>query len=76
MAAMGHEDIRSHPFLCMAISLIPLSLAVYVSVTGTAVLKWTRIGRAKNPIQYWLLLALEYGLFVWLVIIAVSNFSN
>ena len=76
MAAMGHDDIRNHPFLCLAISLVPLSLAIYGTVTGNAVLKSTRIERAKNPIQYWLLLAFEYGLFVLLVIFAISNFSN
>lgn len=39
-------------------------------------LKSTRVGRAENPIQYWLLLAFEYGLFGLLVIIAISAFSN
>ena len=61
---------------CLALSLIPLSLAIYGTVTGTAVLKSAKIERSKNPIQYWLLLALEYGLFALLVIIAISNISS
>jgi hypothetical protein len=73
MAGMWHDDIRDHPFWCLALSLIPLSLALYGTVTGTAVFKSAKIERAKNPVQYWLLLAFEYGLFAWLVIMAISN---
>jgi len=76
MAGMGHDDIRNHPLLCLALSLIPLSLAIYGTVTGTAVMKTSKIERAKNPVQYWLMLAIEYGLFALLVIIAISNISN
>ena len=70
---MMHDNIRFHPFLALALSLIPLSLAVYGTVTGTAVMKKSRIERSKNPVQYWFLLAFEYGLFAWLLITAISN---
>lgn len=70
---MWHDNIRDHPLVCLALSLIPLSLALYGTVTGTAVLKSSRVERAKNPVQYWALLALEYGVFAWLVIIAISH---
>jgi hypothetical protein len=72
---MMHDDIRFHPFLALAISLIPLSLAVYGTVTGTAVMKKSRIERSKNPVQYWFLLAFEYGLFAWLLITAISKLA-
>jgi hypothetical protein len=70
---MGHNNTGNHLLLNLAVSLIPLSLAVYGTVTGTAVMKSARIERAKNPVQYWLLLAFEYGLFAWLLIMAISN---
>jgi len=70
---MGHDDIRNHPFWSLAASLIPLSLALYGTITGTAVMKTSRVERAKNPIQYWLMLGFEYGLFAWLYLIAISN---
>jgi hypothetical protein len=73
MAGMGHDNIGNHPFWSLALSLIPLSLAVYGTVTGTAVMKSSRVKRTKNPVQYWLTLAFEYGLFAWLFIIAISN---
>jgi hypothetical protein len=73
MAGMGHDNIRNHPFLCLALSLIPLSLAIYGTVTGTAVMKSSKVERAKNPIEYWLVLAFEYGLFAWLFITAISS---
>jgi hypothetical protein len=73
MTGMGHDNIRNHPFLCLALSLIPLSLAIYGTVTGTAVMKRSKAERAKNPIEYWLVLAFEYGLFAWLFITAISN---
>jgi hypothetical protein len=57
----------------LALSLIPLSLAIYGTVTGTAVMKSSRVERAKNPIDYWLVLAFEYGFFAWLFITAISN---
>jgi hypothetical protein len=72
---MGHHDIGSHPLLCLALSLIPLSLALYGTITGTAVIKSSRIERARNPVQYWLMLALEYGLFAWLLYIAIANWE-
>jgi hypothetical protein len=65
-------DVKS-PLLYFFLSLIPLSLALYGTVTGTAVLKSSRVERAKNPIQYWFLLAFEYGLFVLLIVLAISN---
>jgi len=39
MAGMGHDNIGNHPFWSLVLSLIPLSLAVYGTVTGTAVMK-------------------------------------
>jgi hypothetical protein len=59
--------------LCFTLSLIPLSLAVYGTVTGTAVLKSSRVERAKNPIDHWLILAFEYGILIWLFITAISS---
>jgi hypothetical protein len=76
MASMRQEDIQNHPFWSLAISLIPLSLALYGTVTGTAVIKQSRVERAKNPIQYWFLLAFEYGLFVLFLIVAISNWGS
>jgi hypothetical protein len=73
MAAMGHDNLGNHPVWALALSLIPLSLAIYGTATGTAVMKRSRIERAKNPVQYWLMLAFEYGLFAWLLFTAVSN---
>jgi len=73
MAGMVHDSIQDHPLWALALSLIPLSLAIYGTVTGTAVMKSSRLERAKNPIQYWLMLAFEYGLFAWLFITAISN---
>lgn len=63
---MGRDDIANHPLLSLALSLIPLSLAVYGTITGKAVLKSSRSDRSKQPFDYWLTLAFEYGLFVWL----------
>ena len=70
---MVHGDIRNQLFWDLASSLIPLSLAIYGTVIGTAVIRSSRIERAKDPIGYWLLLTLEYGAFVWLFITAISN---
>ena len=70
---MGRDDIQHHPFLSLALSLIPLSLAVYGTITGTAVLRNAKVERAKNPVGYWFLLALEYGFFALMLSIAISN---
>jgi hypothetical protein len=70
---MVHDDIRNHPLLTLALSLIPLGLAIYGTVTGTAVIKSSRVDRSKNPVQYWFLLAFEYGLAAFLVTLAISN---
>jgi hypothetical protein len=66
MAGMWHDNIATHPLLNLALSLIPLSLAIYGTVTGTAVLKSSRADRYKEPVSYWSTLAFEYGLFAWL----------
>lgn len=63
---MGRDHIAHHPFLSLALSLIPLSLALYGTVTGKAVFKRFKSDRSKQPFDYWLTLAFEYGLFVWL----------
>jgi hypothetical protein len=73
MAEMRNDNIRNHPLLCLVLSLIPLSLAIYGTATGKAVFKNSRVERATNPIEYWLVLAFEFGLFAWLFITAVSN---
>jgi hypothetical protein len=70
---MSHDSIQNHPLWALALSLIPVSLALYGTVTGTAVVKSAKVERAKNPVGYWSLLAFEYGLFAWLLIIAISN---
>jgi hypothetical protein len=64
---MGRDNIANHPLLSLALSLIPLSLAIYGTVTGKAVLKSSRYDHSKQPFGYWLTLAFEYGLFVWLL---------
>jgi hypothetical protein len=73
MAGMRHDNIKNYPLLCFFLSLIPLYLAISGTVTGTAVFKSSRVERSKNPIQYWLLLVFEYGLFAWLFTTAISN---
>ena len=70
---MSHDSIGDHPLLTLAISLIPLSLALYGTVTGTAVFKSSKVERTKNPVEYWFLLAFEYGFFAWLFITAISK---
>jgi hypothetical protein len=60
----------------LAISLIPLSLAMYGSFTGIAVFKRLKVYRSKNPFQYWLLLAFEYGLFAWLFSLFVMGLAK
>jgi hypothetical protein len=67
MGGMRRDDIANYPLLCLTLSLIPLSLAIYGTVTGTALFKRWRTDRSKEPFEYWLTLAFEYGLFVWLI---------
>ena len=69
---MYRDDVKA-PLLYFFLSLIPLSLALYGTVTGTAVLKRSREERAKDPVRYWFLLAFEYGIFVLLIALAISN---
>lgn len=66
MTGMWRDNIANHPLLSLALSLIPLSLAMYGTVTGTAVLKSFKADRYKEPVSYWSTLAFEYGLFIWL----------
>jgi len=61
MAGMRGIDISESPFLCLCLAMIPLGLALYGTITGTAVLRSARIERAKNPMQYWLMLLVEYA---------------
>lgn len=70
---MTHDNIRNHPFWALSLSLIPLSLAIYGTVTGTAVIKRGKYDRTESPFGYWFTLAFEYGLFALLVITAISN---
>jgi hypothetical protein len=56
-----HDSIAFHPFWALALSLIPLSLAVYVTVTGTAMFKSEKSNRSTEPFNYWFTLAFEYG---------------
>jgi hypothetical protein len=76
MAGMGHDYVGNHPLLCVALSLIPLALAIYGTLTETAVFKNTKIERAKNPFQYWAVLAFEYVLFAWLFSLFITGISN
>lgn len=50
--------------------MIPLGLAVYGTATGKAVFKSMKVYRAKNPLGYWLLLALEYAIAAYLISLA------
>ena len=36
-------------------------------------MKNSKVDRSKNPVQYWFLLAFEYGLAAFLVSLAISN---
>jgi hypothetical protein len=67
MADMALEDSRGIRLGFLLISLIPLSLAIYGTVTGTAVIKNSKVYRAKNPFQYWFVLAVEYAMFAFLI---------
>jgi hypothetical protein len=66
MAYVRNDYIGNHPLLCLALSLIPLSHAIYGTITATAVFKSSKTDRVKSPFSYWFTLAFEYGLFAWL----------
>jgi hypothetical protein len=63
---MGKDYVGNYPWLCLALSLIPLSLSLYGVITGVAVFKSSRVDHAKQPVTYWLTIAFECGLFAWL----------
>jgi hypothetical protein len=73
MVGRMHDNIAFHPFWALALSLIPLSLAIYGTVTGTAKIKSAKYERTNNPFGYWFTLTFEYGLFAWLFVTAISN---
>ena len=62
-------DIHN-PLFFFTIAMIPLGLAVYGTATGKAVFKNSKVYRAKNPVQYWLLLAFEYAMAAYLISLA------
>jgi len=45
---MMRDDLPHYPLLSFALSLIPLSLAIFGTVTGTAVFRSSRVARAEN----------------------------
>jgi hypothetical protein len=63
---MRNDYVGNHPLLCLALSLIPLSLSLHGIITGTAVFRDSKWDHAKEPFGYWLAIAFECGLFVWL----------
>ena len=63
---MGSGYVGDHPLLCLALSLIPLSLSLHGIITGTAIFKGSRWDHDKEPTGYWLTIAFECGMFVWL----------
>jgi hypothetical protein len=75
MAYMRHDYIGNHPLLCLALSLILLSHAIYGTITGTVVSRGSRVDRVKNPVSYWLMLAFECGVFAWLFSLFVLGIS-
>lgn len=75
MAYMHNNHIGNHPLWDLALSLIPLSLAIYGTITGTAVLRSSRSDRVKDPFFYWFTLAFEYGLFAWLFSLFILGIS-
>jgi hypothetical protein len=63
---MRSDYVGNHPLLCLALSLIPLSLSLHCIITGTAIFKGSRWDHDKEPTGYWLTIAFEGGMFVWL----------
>jgi len=63
---MRNDYVGNHPLLCLALSLIPLSLSLHGIITGTAVIRGSKWDHDKEPFGYWLAIAFECGLFVWL----------
>jgi hypothetical protein len=68
---MSNDDIGNHPFWCVLLSLIPLSLSLYGIITGKAVLQSSSWDHAKEPFGYWLTIAFECGFFAWLFVLFV-----
>jgi hypothetical protein len=66
MTDMRNDYVGNHPLLCLALSLIPLSLSLYGILTGTAVFKSSRWNHGEEPIGFWFTIAFECGLFGWL----------
>jgi hypothetical protein len=52
---------QGSPLVSLAVGLLALSLTIYGAVTGKAVGKGGSVERAKEPVQYWLTLILEFA---------------
>jgi hypothetical protein len=73
-----HDHFSQHPYWTLALSLFPLSSAIYGTVTGRVSLTgqaktWSR---ADDPVYFWFALACQYGIFVFLVVTAIAAISN
>lgn len=69
---MRSGDIANYPLLGIGVSLIPLSLAIYGTVTGTAVFRSFRTERTKDPFGYWFVIISEYGFFIWIFLLSLG----
>ena len=76
MASAMHNDFRAHPFWTLALSMIPLSLAIYGTATGRVWLRAVTYTRAKDGFYYWFALAVYYGASAWLIVTAIAAISN
>jgi hypothetical protein len=73
MAGMIIRDQHESPLLEFGFGLGVLFLALYGTATGKAVGKGGRVDRAKNPFEYWFVIALQYGLAVFLFCLFISS---
>ena len=78
MASEMSNDLLHHPFWTLALSLIPLSFAVYGTVKGRVwVWYWIEApSRTENPLRFWFAIGLYYvifGLFILNAIAAISK---
>ena len=60
----------------MALSLLLMSVAIHVTVTGRLWLCAVTWSRTKDPIYYWFALAFYYGASACLIITAIAAISN
>ena len=64
---MRNDYIGNHPLLCLALSLIPLSLSLYGILTGTAVFRSSRWSHDEEPLRF----LVHNSIRVWTLRVAV-----